>query len=284
MNGFLVVDKPAGMTSHDVIARLRRALNERRIGHAGTLDPPATGVLLIGVGRGARLLRFLEAHEKEYVAGVTFGVRTSTQDATGEVLDERDASSLDEQQVRDAFARFVGEIEQVPPMVSAVKVGGERLYQKARRGEEIERRARRVTVSAAEVASFEPGTRATATVRTVCSRGTYVRTLAADAGDALGVGAHLTSLRRTRIGAFGLAEAVPLDEVVATSVRPMEDAVSGYPRHEVGEADARAIVHGRRPRAAGIAGSYAVFGPAGLVAMAEDAGGELRTLCVVSGS
>ena len=282
MNGFVVVDKPAGMTSHDVIARLRRALGERRIGHAGTLDPAATGILLIGVGRGTRLLRFLEAHEKEYEADAILGLRTSTQDAEGDVTGEADASAVTEQDVRALLPRFTGEIDQVPPMVSAVKIGGERLYKKARRGEEVERAPRRVTVHALDLMGFESGPHARASLRVVCSRGTYIRTLAADLGDALGVGAHLTALRRTRVGPYALDKAVPLDAVTSEQLAPMAEALSGYPRHDVGVDGARALIQGKPLPAAGLDGPYAVFGPDGLVAMAEDRGEELRSLCVVA--
>lgn len=283
-----MVDKPPGMTSHDVVARCRRALgqhgvSQRRVGHAGTLDPAATGVLLLGVGRGTRLLRFCEAYDKEYVAEVVFGAATTTQDAEGEVIAEKDALGLDAARVEKALERFRGEIEQVPPMVSAVKVGGEPLYRKARRGEEIERAPRRVVVHEAELASFAPGERARATLRVRCSKGTYVRTLAADLGEALGTGAHLSGLRRTRVGPFGVADAIALDAVSTGVLRPMADAVAGYPRHAVDAEAARALGHGKSLPAAGIEGPYAVFGPDGLVAMAEDREGEVRTLCVVTG-
>lgn len=282
MNGFLVVDKPAGITSHDVIAHLRRALGVRRIGHAGTLDPAATGVLLIGVGRGARLLRFLESHEKEYVAEVTFGQTTATEDADGPVLAEADASALTADDVRGVLPSFSGQIQQVPPMVSAVKVGGERLYRKARRGEEVARAQRSVTIHALELNAFQRGSRARAALRVVCSRGTYVRTLAADIGAVLGVGGHLSALRRTRVGAFGLDKAVALADATAARVRPMAEAVSGYPRHVIDPDRARALIDGTPLPAAGIDGPYAVFAGDQLLAMAEDRGEELRSLCVVA--
>lgn len=284
MNGFLAIDKPPGMTSHDVVARVRRALGVRRVGHAGTLDPPATGLLLVGVGTTTRLLRFLEAHDKEYVADVAFGARTTTQDATGEVVDTADASRLTEPDVEKALGAFVGEIEQIPPMVSAIKVGGERLYKKARRGEEVERAARRVTIHRATLDAFNPGVHPTARVTVACSKGTYVRTLAADLGDALGVGAHLASLRRTRIGPFSVEDAVAVDAVAPEHVRAPSDAVAGYPRRAVSADEARALVHGKPLAPAGIEGPYAVFGPEGLVAMVQDSAEEARSLCVVSGT
>lgn len=282
LNGILVVDKPAGITSHDVVDRLRRALGVRRIGHAGTLDPPATGVLVVGVGRATRLLRFLEVHDKEYRAEVVFGATTTTQDASGDIVAVRDASALDAAAVEGALAGFVGEIEQVPPMVSALKVGGERLYRKARRGEEVERAPRRVTVHEARIEAFEPGSRPRATIRVRCSKGTYVRALAADLGAALGAGAHLAALRRTAVGPYREDQAIALEAAGASSLRPMADAVAGYPRREVDAAGARALARGEPLAAAGIGVPYAVFGPDGLVAMAEDRGEEARSLCVVA--
>jgi tRNA pseudouridine55 synthase len=279
VNGFIVLDKPAGITSHDAIARVRRALDIRRVGHAGTLDPPATGVLLVGVGRGTRLLRFLEVHDKEYLARARFGVTTTTQDATGTILVEQDVSALTEQDVRAVLPGFMGAIDQIPPMVSAIKVGGERLYKAARRGEEVARAARPVTISALVMESFE---HPDMVVRVVCSKGTYIRTLAADIGSALGVGAHLTALRRTRVGPFGEDDAISLDEVGPPCVRPMGDALAGYPRVAVDGGGARALVEGKRLAAAGIDGPYGVWGPDGLVGVCEDRGGEARSLCIVA--
>jgi len=282
VDGLLVIDKPAGMTSHDVVAICRRALNERRIGHAGTLDPSATGVLVVGVGRATRLLRFVEAGEKEYRATAVFGITTTTLDADGDEVARVDASSLTEQHVRDALPTFTGEIMQVPPMVSAVKVGGEALYKKARRGEDVDREPRRVTVSGLDVESFETGQAARATLRIRCSRGTYVRSLVADLGEEVGMGAHVGTLRRLAVGTFTAADAIGIDEVSTASLRPMDLAVSGYPRRTVDADGARALVHGKAVEPAGIDGVYAVFGPDGLVAMAEDRGEEARSLCVLT--
>ena len=282
MDGILVVDKPAGMTSHDVVAVVRRRLGERRVGHAGTLDPDATGVLVLGVGRATRLMRFIEGGEKEYTAEVIFGVETSSQDASGEVIARTDASVLRIEDVARAAATLVGEIEQVPPMVSAVKVGGERLYRKARRGEEVERAPRRVTVHELRVEAFEPGPRARAMLRIRCSRGTYVRTLAHDLGRALGVGGHVAVLRRVRVGAFGDSHAVALDTLDAADLRPLVEAVSGYPQRQVDAGAARAVAQGKTSPAFGVAGAYAVVGPAGLVAMSEDRGEVSRPVVVVA--
>lgn len=281
MNGILLVDKPAGMTSHDVVDVCRRALGVRRIGHSGTLDPPATGLLVLGIGRATRLLRFLEAHDKEYRAEVIFGAETTTEDATGEVTAASDASGLGREAVEAAVKDFTGEIDQVPPMVSAVKVGGERLYRKARRGQDVERAPRRVAVHEITLESFEPGARARATLRVRCSKGTYVRSLARDLGRGLGPGGHVGALRRLAVGPFRVEDAVSPDAAAPAALRPMEHAVAGYPRRDVDTDGARSLARGKPLPAGGIAGPYAVFGPGGLVAMAEDDGPRARTLCVV---
>jgi tRNA pseudouridine55 synthase len=282
VDGIVVVDKPAGMTSHDVVAIVRRSLGERRVGHAGTLDPDATGVLVLGVGRATRLLRFIEAAVKEYEADVVFGVETSSQDASGDVLSESDASAVTRAEVERAAASLTGEIEQIPPMVSAVKVGGERLYRKARRGEEVDRPPRRVTVHELRLESFEPGVRPVARFRILCSPGTYVRTLAHDLGRALGVGGHVARLRRTRVGPFHADDAVALDDVETTTLRPMLDAVAGHPRREIDAEQARALAQGKSLPPLGVEGEYAVVGPSGLVAMAEDRGDVSRPVVVVA--
>lgn len=276
-----MIDKPSGMTSHDVVAVCRRRLGVRRVGHAGTLDPTATGVLVIGVGRGARLLRFIEAHEKEYLAEIVLGAETSTDDAAGSPTATYGAGGVTRAKAEAAIRPFLGEIEQVPPAVSAIKVGGEALYRKVRRGEEVHPAPRRVTIHEIAVEAFEPGERARLCVRVRCSRGTYVRALARDLGRALGVGGHVGELRRTAVGPFRVEEAVALDAVSPDALRPMEDAVTGYPRLMVEETGARAISQGRPLPASGIEGPFAILGPSGLVAMGEDRGGETRCLCVV---
>src|SRR6478752_7517825 len=204
VHGLVIVDKPAGVTSHDVVGVLRHRLGERRVGHAGTLDPDATGVLLVGVGKVTRLLRFLTALGKRYEAEVVFGTTTSTLDAAGEVTATFAMDDLDVTQVRAAAARLTGEIMQVPPMVSALKVDGRRLHELAREGIEVERAARPVTVHSFTV---EPtADRLVYRIAVHCSSGTYVRSLAADLGELLGGGAHLRALRRTAVGSFGESE------------------------------------------------------------------------------
>ncbi|GAC1415656.1 MAG: tRNA pseudouridine(55) synthase TruB [Actinomycetota bacterium] len=276
MNGLLIVDKPAGITSHGVVARCRKALNERKIGHAGTLDPDATGVLVLGVGRATRLMQFLESDEKSYVATFALGAETSTQDASGEIIASHDASGITEQDGVAAMKHLEGEIDQVPPMVSAVKIGGEALYKKARRGEEIDRPARRITIHELVLESFSPPT-----IRVRCSKGTYIRTLVHDLGRSLGVGAHVVTLRRTASGAFTEHDAIALDAVGEDSLRSLEEAVSAYPRRDTTFAEALMLCQGKRIPEAAIDGTYGVFFDGRLIAMARDERGECKTLCVL---
>ncbi|HEV2309756.1 MAG TPA: tRNA pseudouridine(55) synthase TruB, partial [Acidimicrobiia bacterium] len=233
-------------TSHDVVARLRRIYHQRRVGHAGTLDPDATGVLLVGLGRVTRLLRFLQERPKVYRGDVVFGVATSTLDASGAVLDRRPLP-VTRDQVEAAATRFVGDIQQVPPMVSALRVGGRRLHDLARRGEEVERAPRAVHVERLEVEAFRPGPYPVATIVVECGAGTYVRSLAADLGAALGGCAHLDALRRLAVGSFGLDEARPLEAVErdpdAAVVEPAA-AVRDLERVVVDDEQARGVRHG----------------------------------------
>ena len=210
--GIAVVDKPAGLTSHDVVARARKIFGTRKVGHSGTLDPDATGVLVLGVGRATRLLQFLTGLPKSYKGEIVFGEETSTLDSSGEVTHIHDMSGLTLSDVRKATKCFLGEIEQIPPMVSAVRIKGKRLYEIAREGNEIERPARSVRVDRFEVYPTEDSK--VYEVFVDCSSGTYIRSLAADLGLVLGGGAHLRNLRRTRVGSFGEDEALPLEEIV----------------------------------------------------------------------
>lgn len=223
-----VVDKPAGWTSHDVVAKSRGLLGTRKVGHAGTLDPDATGVLLLGVGRATKLLRFLSPLGKSYVGEIVLGIETTTLDAAGEVIATHDMAGVSLADVRRVAEQFTGPIEQVPPMVSAVKVDGQRLHKLARAGITIEREARPVTVHALAVEDVA-GAPGVFELSVTCSSGTYVRTLAADIGTALGGGAHLMNLRRTAVGPFSLSEAVPLERLGPEAVRPMTDAVRHLP-------------------------------------------------------
>ena len=244
IDGVLVIDKPAGMTSHDVVDRIRKRFGTRRVGHAGTLDPDATGVLILGLGRATRFLSYAQASIKRYRTTAVFGVTTTTQDAAGEVV-ERRAVNVSEAQVRAVAAEHTGDLDQVPPMVSAVRVGGERLYKKARRGEEVERATRPVTIYQLEVLSFnEDPPEAVLDVR--CSAGTYVRTLVHDIGASLGCGAHLRSLRRTEASGFVETDAIELDAVEKEHLLPVADAVRDLPRIEIEDDAARLVANGRR--------------------------------------
>jgi tRNA pseudouridine55 synthase len=224
--GLVVVDKEPGWTSHDVVARCRRIFGQRRVGHAGTLDPDATGVLLVGLGRATRLMRFLTPLRKTYTADIVLGTATSTLDASGDIIGRYDMSHVTPVLAQEAAAALTGEIEQVPPMVSAVKIGGRRLHDLARQGIEIDRPARPVSVYRFDVAPV-PERPGVYTAEVECSSGTYIRVLAQDLGLALGGGAHIGSLRRTRIGSFGEAEMRPLDligpDAVLTPAQALRD-------------------------------------------------------------
>ncbi|GIV00218.1 MAG: tRNA pseudouridine synthase B [Actinomycetota bacterium] len=269
--GILLVDKPAGMTSHDVVDVVRRALGTRKVGHAGTLDPMATGLLVIGVGRATRLLRFLGDLPKTYEGTGVLGVRTATLDAEGEVT-----ATAPVEVTREALERacraLVGESLQRPPAYSAVKVGGRKLYEAARRGEHLEAEPRPIRVDRFEVLAFEPPR---FDFRVTCSGGTYVRVLVADVGEALGCGAHLAALRRTAIGRFTVAEARPPED--PGEPLPLERAVEHLPRIRLEPEEARAAANGSILAPAGIEGPYAVLGPDGrLIGIWRDEGARAR--------
>jgi tRNA pseudouridine55 synthase len=242
-DGFVVVDKQAGWTSHDVVARCRRLLGTRKVGHAGTLDPDATGVLIVGVGRATRLLRFATALPKTYIGEIVLGVTTSSLDASGEVTGHFEMGGVTLADVREVARSLTGRIEQVPPMVSAVKVGGRRLHELAREGIEVARAPRGVEVFRFEV--FETGESDCYRVLVECSSGTYVRVLAADLGSRLGGGAHLRALRRVSIGSFNDLEALALESVAPERVRPLEELVRDLPSAVASPELARALGHGR---------------------------------------
>ncbi len=239
--GIAVIDKEAGLTSHDVVARGRKVFGTRKVGHSGTLDPGATGLLLLGVGRATRLLRFLTDLPKTYTTTVVLGTETDTLDDSGTVTTTHDMSGVTVAQIESAAAGFVGDIMQVPPMVSAVKIDGRRLHELAREGREIDRPPRPVSIHALAVTSIDEA-RGTFRIEVSCSSGTYVRTLAADIGAALGGGAHLRDLRRTAIGSFSEADAHPIDEAVL--LRPAE-GLRDYPAVIVSAEAATAVGHGK---------------------------------------
>jgi tRNA pseudouridine55 synthase len=275
--GLLLVDKPGGMTSHDVVDVVRRRLATRKVGHAGTLDPMATGLLVLGVGRATRLLRFLGGLPKTYEGSARLGVETTTLDADGDVTAER-AVTATAADVRAAMAGLVGDSLQAPPAYSAVKVGGRKLYEAARKGEVLEAAPRPIRVDAFELIAFRVPE---VDFRVTCSGGTYVRVLVADVGSTLGCGAHLAALRRTTIGELDVREGVE-PELVATPL-PMERAVAHLPRLELGSEEASAAGHGRILGPAGIEGPYAVFAPDGtLIGVYEDEGPKARPQVILA--
>lgn len=284
--GLVVVDKPAGITSHDVVARLRRLLRTRRVGHAGTLDPMATGVLVCGVERATKLLGHLALDTKAYLATIRLGASTSTDDATGEPIGGADASWVDEGALRGGIAALTGDIEQVPSAVSAVKVGGRRAYELARTGEQPILAARTVTVSRFDLLALRRGEAVSdLDVVVECSSGTYVRALARDLGAALGVGGHLTALRRTQVGPFGLATARTLEELAERPELSLDlDAAvhAAFRGRELDAAQAETLAHGGRIPAAGIVGTHAAFDPDGqAVALLTEQHGAARPVLVL---
>jgi tRNA pseudouridine55 synthase len=265
-DGLLLVDKPKGITSHDAVDAVRRALGIRKVGHAGTLDPMATGLLVMGVGRATRLLRFLGDLDKEYEGAARLGVETDTLDADGDVVRTSPVWSS-EADVREAMSGLIGEIEQRPPAYSAVKVGGRRLHRAARSGEAVVAPSRTVRIDAFDLESFDGQT---VSFRVVCSGGTYVRSLVADVGRRLGCGAHLTRLIRSRIGPFHLADAGPPESGV---LLPMERAVAHLPRLELDDEEAVAARHGRPLGPPAGPGFHAAFDPTGrLIGVYRDCG------------
>ena len=306
-SGLVIVDKPGGMTSHDVIARIRRIAGTRRVGHAGTLDPMATGVLVVGVEKATRLLGYLTLTEKVYAATIRLGQSTSTDDAEGEPTGGAPASGVSQETLGKEIARLTGEISQVPPGVSAIKVGGQRAYKLTRAGAAPELAARSVTVYEFTVTGIRPSGDVLdidATIR--CSSGTYIRALARDLGVALGTGGHLTALRRTAVGPYGLSQARTLEDLSERPrVIPLEEAAAAaFPRLDLTADDARRLAHGVRipatapgaptqdpapgpptPDLAHAAGTnetpMAAFAPDGtLVALVTEDSGRLRSLAV----
>ncbi|MFB3738050.1 MAG: tRNA pseudouridine(55) synthase TruB [Candidatus Velamenicoccus archaeovorus] len=276
-DGLLLVDKPPGVTSHDVVDVVRRTLRTRKVGHAGTLDPMATGLLLVGVGRATRLLRFLGDLPKTYEGTARLGVETDTLDAEGAVVRTAPVTARRED-VERAMAARLGTSMQRPPAYSAVKVGGRKLYEAARSGETLPAPPRPIRVDAFEVLAFRPPD---VGFRVTCSGGTYVRVLVADVGADLGCGAHLARLVRTAIGPFRVEDAVPPDR--AEALRPLEATVSHLPRVDLEAEEARAAGHGRVLGPAGVQGPYGVFGPDGrLIAVYRDDGAKARPEVVLA--
>ena len=284
ISGVIVIDKPQGITSHGVVARIRRLAGTRKVGHAGTLDPMATGVLVVGVGRATRLLGHLTLHDKRYLATVRLGQETITEDAEGTITAAVGARDIDAEAVRAAASAYLGEIDQVPSSVSAIKVDGVRSYKRVRSGEEVDLPARRVTITRLDVGAVTPAVAADGTpvvdveLDVECSSGTYIRALARDIGNALGVGGHLAALRRTRVGPFTVEESrlgpdldvgsIPADAWLASA----QAATRCFDAVDVSAAEAADIAHGRS-LSRHIEGLTALIGPAGtLLALYRPAG------------
>lgn len=285
-DGLVIVDKPAGWTSHDVVARVRRLAGTKKIGHAGTLDPMATGVLVLGVGKATRLLGHLQLADKEYDATIRLGESTVTDDAEGDVIATADASHLTSEEIRAAMAPLTGEIEQVPTAVSAIKVDGKRSYARVRAGEDVQLQARPVSVPVFEAREVRHvDTSVDVDVHVVCSTGTYVRALARDLGAALGVGGHLTMLRRTRVGGFTLDDAATLERLESGLVLiPISRAArASFPSLDLDEPTAGQVRHGRKLDGfdLGVPGPVALFAPDGtFLALYEQRGDTARPVAV----
>lgn len=280
MLGIILIDKPKGITSHDVVNQLRRRFQTRRVGHAGTLDPMATGLLVIAIGPATRFLQYLNLEPKVYVAEVTFGQSTTTQDAEGEVLTERPVPADLCEQIRQHITKFQGEIQQVPPMYSAVKMGGKALYTYARAGVEIEREPRTVFIHGLEIS--EVGDQ-TARAKITCSGGTYVRTLAHDLGEAIGCGAHLSALNRTECGRFHIRDAVSFDEASPAHLSPLDQALKPLPMLQLNESQLAHIYQGRAIESPGVQGHFIVLlnEASEVVSIARKTGDLLQPECVL---
>jgi tRNA pseudouridine55 synthase len=284
--GIVVVDKPPGMTSHDVVGRCRRIFATRRVGHAGTLDPMATGVLVIGVERATKILGLLTAAAKSYTATIRLGQTTSTDDAEGELVRSASARHLTNEAIESAVGGLRGDIEQVPSTVSAIKVDGKRAYRLAREGQTVELKARLVRIDRFAVCDVRPGPDVVdLDVEVDCSSGTYIRALARDLGAALGVGGHLTALRRTRVGRFGLDQAYPLDELAERprlSYSLDEACLLMFPRRDLSDEESEATGNGRALTPAGFDGVYAACAPDGRVmALLRDEGARTKSVVVI---
>ena len=284
MNGIAIVDKPAGWTSHDVVAKLRGVFQIRRIGHGGTLDPMATGVLPVFIGRATRAAEFCENAEKEYIAGLRLGVVTDTQDTTGSVISSAPAT-VSEDELLAVISGFLGAQKQIPPMYSAVKIDGKKLYESARRGIEIQRPARNIFIS--EIELLEGGG-SEFLLRVVCSKGTYIRTLCHDIGQKLGCGGTMSSLRRTRAGAFDIDMARTLDQIIAavstgdaeSIVMPVDSIFAEYPAVTLSEPETKRCKNGLHCRLTRSSdGKFRLYDPhGGFVALGEISGGALKII------
>ncbi|WP_046470598.1 tRNA pseudouridine(55) synthase TruB [Allosalinactinospora lopnorensis] len=288
-SGVVIVDKPAGQTSHDVVARTRRLAGTRKVGHAGTLDPMATGVLVLGIGKGTKLLGHLALTEKVYEATMRLGLATTTDDAEGETVGGAGAEEVADEAIHDGVAALTGTVSQIPPQVSAIKVGGKRAYASARAGEDVELAPRQVTVAEFSVREIrrvpgESGALIDVDARITCSSGTYIRALARDLGTALGVGGHLTALRRTRVGPYELSRAATLEELAEkfTAVPLAEAVAAAFPVRVLSADEAGKISHGNRIPPGDLGpGPIGLFAPDGtVVALGEQKPGYLKPTVV----
>ena len=283
MNGIILIDKPQEWTSHDVVGKLRGILHERRIGHSGTLDPLATGLLVVFVGRATRAVEFAEADRKEYIAGLRLGMSTDTQDITGRILSEG-SDIPDEPEVRNVLERFKGELEQIPPMYSAVKIGGKKLYELARKGESIERKPRHITVFGLEITGRSDDDYI---LDVVCSKGTYIRTLCHDIGMSLGCGGCMSSLRRIKSGVFSVEDAHTISEVQEAADRgeadklllPIDTLFAGYPELRADADDEKKLKNGNVISTTAPDGRFRVYSESGEFLLLGDVdAGKLKTV------
>jgi tRNA pseudouridine55 synthase len=284
--GIVIVDKPAGLTSHDVVARCRRIFRTRKVGHAGTLDPMATGVLVIGVERATKILGLLTEASKSYAATIRLGQSTSTEDAEGEILQQVSAQHLTDEAIAAAMTGLRGDITQVPSAVSAVKIGGRRAYRLAREGNTVDLAARPVRIDRFEMRAVRrPDQLVDIDVEVDCSSGTYIRALARDLGKALAVGGHLTALRRTRVGRFGLDQARSLDDLAEQprlNLSLDEACLLLFPRRQLSRQEAEAARHGRALTPAGVDGVYAAHTADGqVIALLRDGGPRTKSVVVI---
>ncbi len=283
LNGIMLIDKPCDWTSHDVVGKLRGILHERRIGHSGTLDPMATGLLVVFVGRATRAVEFAEADSKEYIAGLRLGISTDTQDITGNTL-KRSNSLPSKAELEQALSAFKGEISQIPPMYSAIKVGGRKLYELARRGESVERKPRRVTIDKLDIIGENESDYV---LDVVCSKGTYIRTLCNDIGDTLGCGGCMSSLRRVKAGAFSIEKAHTIDEIQAAAdnggldeiIIPVDRLFSAYPELTVRDTAEKKLRNGNVIKLAAPNGTYRVYTETGgFLLLGEASDNKLKTI------
>lgn len=283
MNGIILVDKPQDWTSHDVVAKLRGILHERRIGHSGTLDPLATGLLVVFVGRATRAVEFAEADSKEYIAGLRLGIATDTQDISGSIISRCDAIPA-RKTVICAVNSFVGEIDQIPPMYSAIKVGGKKLYELARRGESVERKSRKISINSIDVVGEDGDD---LLLKVSCSKGTYIRTLCHDIGEKLGCGACMSSLRRTAAGVFSIENAHGIEEIQAAAASgdlqnfllPLDTLFTQYPVLTVNENRTKRLKTGNIINLNAPDGKYRVYSESGeFLLLGEISDGKLKTI------